>query len=199
MHNVDVVRRITGGGAVYHDSQAEITYSVITAKKSLRSSDLTGIYTRIYAGIVEAMSRLGITVDFNRGNLKTCPNLTVQGRKISGSAQSHKKGVILQHGTLLLDCDLRRMFTFLRVPWAKTNWEVISCAEQRITSLKAVLRQEVTNEEVIEALTEGFQHTLGKLCKSHLTCSELKLADKLFQMKYSKAQWNFSGTHEAIN
>ena len=90
-YGVDVVRRITGGGAVYHDTEGEITYSVVANKKDLKAENINAVYAKFYDGIAEALKILGINADFNEGNAKTCPNLTVNSKKISGSAQSHKK------------------------------------------------------------------------------------------------------------
>jgi len=193
-HGVDVVRRITGGGTVYHDSEDEITYSVVANKKDLEAPDITAVYAKIYAGLAEAVKILGLRADFNKGNVKTCPNLMVNGKKISGSAQSHKKGVVLQHGTLLVDVDLKKMFTFLRVPWARTCMEVVGVAERKITSIKKELGRHVSVEEVKEALVRGVQKALNmKLVRGELTLYEKELAKKLCKEKYATGDWNFHG------
>jgi lipoate-protein ligase A len=192
-NGVDVVRRITGGGTVYHDAEGEITYSMI-ANKEILAKDVTAVYAKIYAGIAEALKILGITADFSQGDAKTCPNLTVNGKKISGSAQSHKKGVVLQHGTLLVDVNLEKMFTFLRVPWAKTCMEIVNVAKHKITSIKKELEKDIATEEVEQALTQGFQRTLNtKLANGELTPYERELAEKLCKEKYSTNDWNFHG------
>jgi lipoate-protein ligase A len=193
-HGADVVRRITGGGTVYHDKEDEITYSVTVHKKDLEAKDITTVYAKIYTGLANALQILGIKADFNRGNEKTCPNLTVHGKKISGSAQSHKKNVVLQHGTLLLNVDLQKMFTYLRVPWAKTCIEVAKVAENKITSMKNELGRKVTIQEVHEALVGGFSSALHiRLVNSELTPYELALAQKLCKEKYSTNEWNLHG------
>src|SRR4030042_4471409 len=154
---VDVARRMTGGGTVYHDAGDEITYCVVAGKQDLNSGDITAVYSKVYSGLVEALRVLGVTADFNEGNQKTCPNLTVKGKKISGSAQAHKGGVVLQHGTLLLDVDLERMFTLLRVPWAETCMQVANIAKGRITPLKEELGKKPSVEDVENALIKGFR------------------------------------------
>lgn len=191
---VDVVRRITGGGTVYHDAEHEITYSVVASKEGLGTEDITTIYARIYAGLAQATKMLGVTTDFCEGNAKACPNLTVKGKKISGSAQSHKKGVVLQHGTLLIDVDLERMFTLLRVPWAKTCMQVVRVAGDRITSVTNEMSREVSIDEVNEALVNGFQEALHvKFRECKLTEYERALAQRLCKTKYKTADWNFKG------
>ena len=190
-HGIDVVRRITGGGTVYHDAEDEITYSVVANKEDLEAPDITAVYAKIYAGLAEAVKILGLRADFNKGNVKTCPNLMASGKKISGSAQSHKRGVVLQHGTLLVDVKSEKMFTFLRVPWARTCMEVVGVAKRKITSVKKELGRNVSVEEVEEALVRGFQKALSiKLVEGELTLYEKKLSEKLCKEKYATDDWN---------
>jgi lipoate-protein ligase A len=192
--DVDVVRRITGGGSVYHDAEDEVTYSVVASTEDLGVTDLAGIYARVYAGIAGSLRILGVTADFNEGDAKNCPNLTVKGRKISGSAQAHKSRIVLQHGTVLLNVDLERMFTLLRVPWAKTRSEVVGVAKNKITSIKEELGHAVSVETVQNALSEGFKNAFGiQLAEGELTTFERELAEALCREKYASDDWNFYG------
>jgi lipoyltransferase/lipoate-protein ligase len=192
---VDVVRRITGGGTVYHDCEDEITYSVIASKHDLGTSDIAATYAILYDGLAEALRTLGVAADFNEGNAKTCPNLTVNGQKVSGSAQTHKVGVVLQHGTLLLDIDFEKMFSLLRVPWAKSCVEVISVAKDKMTSINRELGREVAVEEATQALVRGFARALNmELVESEMIPYELELAEKLQKEKYARDEWNCGKT-----
>jgi len=198
-HQVDIVRRISGGGAVYHDYDGEVTYSIIIATEDLGTGDIFAAYKQICNGLIEAIKTLGIKADFNPGDPKNCPNISVNGRKISGSAQSHKSNVLLQHGTLLVDVDLKKMFTFLNVPWAKTCMEVINVAEKKITSVKQELGSSISMEEACQALVKGFEKALGiSLKKGNLTDYEQKLTKKLCEEKYSTDDWNFNGKTSSI-
>jgi lipoate-protein ligase A len=191
---IDIVRRISGGGAVYHDYGGEITYSVTVGTEDLGTGDVFAAYNLICNGLIDAIKILGINADFNLGNPKNCPNVSINGKKISGSAQSHKRGVLLQHGTLLVDVDLKKMFTFLNVPWAKTCMEVVNVAEKKITSVKQELGSSISMTEAYEALVKGFGKALGiVLKKGELTSYEQKLAEKLCKEKYSTDEWNFDG------
>ncbi len=193
-HGVDVVRRITGGGAVYHAAQDELTYSVIAGKEDIGAKDIAEVYARIYAGLTEAIKIFDINADFNEGDAKACPNLTVNGRKISGSAQSHKKGIVLQHGTLLLKVNLQEMFTFLRVPWANTCFQIASIAKRKITSISDEVGKEISLPEVNKALAEGLQKALDtKFVQGRLTAFERELAEKLCKKKYTVDDWNLHG------
>lgn len=193
-YGVDVLRRITGGGTVYHDATDEVTYSLIARKKDLMTDDITELYSRIYSGLAAAIQMLGIRADFNAGNTKACPNLTVNGKKISGSAQVHKCGVVLQHGTLLLRVNLERMFTLLRVPWANTLMQVVSVAKNKITSVEAELGRDISTSETGHALANGFGKALDIRFKSdRLTVDELEDSKNLCLRKYSTDNWNFCG------
>jgi lipoate-protein ligase A len=193
-HGVDVVRRITGGGAVYHDSQDEITYSMIVGREDLGAEDVTAAYDKICDGLTNALALLRVEADFNPGDPKNCPNISVNGRKISGSAQSFKGGVVLQHGTLLLSVDLEKMFTYLRVPWAKTRMEIVKVAERKITSLKRELGTEIGVEQAYAALVKGFQNALEmNLSESKLTPEELETVERLHMEKFTNRDWTLVG------
>jgi len=188
---IDVVRRITGGGTVYHDAEDEITYSVVASKENLKADDIADVYERIYTGLTEALGILGVTADFNEGSAKACPNLTVKGRKISGSAQCHKRGVVLQHGTILANVNLEKMFTYLRVPWAESRMQVVSVARRKHTSLYDELGKNVSPAELIHALREGFEQALDiRIVSGELTTRERELAERLCEQKYATADWN---------
>ena len=197
---VDVVRRISGGGTVYHDAKGEITYSVVAKIKDMGAKDIADVYTRIYAAISEALGMLGIQTDYSSGDAKNCPNLTVNGKKISGSAQANKSGVVLQHGTLLLDVDLFRMFTVLRVPWANSCMHVVNIAKGKITSVRAELGHDVSPETAANVVAHGFAVALNiqvvedvQSVQGDLTPEERELSQKLYREKYSTKDWNFEG------
>ncbi len=197
---IDAVRRISGGGTVYHDAQGEVTYSVVAKTEEMGAKDIADVYTRIYAAISEALNMLGILTDYSAGDAKNCPNLTVKGKKISGSAQANKSGVVLQHGTLLLDVDLTRMFTVLRVPWANSCMQVVNVAKGKITSVKSELGHEVTPETAANVIAHGFAVALNiqvvenvQSLEGGLTPKEKAMADKLYKEKYSTQEWNSEG------
>ena len=194
-HGVDIVRRITGGGTVYHDFEGEITYSVVVKEEDLGTQDVVVAYNTISNGLIEAAKILGVNANFNPGDPRNCPNIAIDGKKISGSAQFHKGGVLLQHGTLLLDIDLTKMFTFLKVPWAKTITDVICVAKERITSIKHELASNISMEEAYQALIRGFQKAFDIEFNEEetLTTYEQKLAEKLRKEKYTTEKWNLEG------
>ena len=193
-HGVDIVRRITGGGSVYHDRDGEITYSVVVNERDLGFVDVVSAYNVICNGIIEAAKLLGIRADFHPEDPKQCPNITISGRKISGSAQHHRRGVLLQHGTFLVDVDLEKMFRFLKVPWAKTLMDVLTIAQKRLTSVQHELSSSISMEEAYQALVRGFRKALKiQLEEGELTSYERNLAERLRREKFGKDDWNLRG------
>jgi lipoate---protein ligase len=191
---IDIVRRITGGGTVYHDSQKEITYSVVARERDFGTIDVIQAYNKICSGIIEGAKILGVNASFSPGDPRNCPTVSINEKKISGSAQYHKSGVLLQHGTFLLDVDLESMFTLLRVPWARNISDVICVAKDKITSIEKELNRHVDHREAAEALIQGFCNALSiELQEGKLTDTELALASELRNEKYTKDAWNLKG------
>src|SRR4030042_1633761 len=114
---IDIVRRISGGGAVFHDRDREITYSVVITEADFRAQfgnlKNVDVFYKITEGVVNAIKKLSVNPHLG---VLHCPALLIQGKKISGNAQARRKGVILQHGTILLDVDADLMYTILKTP-----------------------------------------------------------------------------------
>jgi lipoate-protein ligase A len=190
---VDVVRRISGGGTVYHDYEGEVTYSVTAKTGDLGSTDIPSVYSKIYEAIQAALNILGIAADFSSGDAKNCPNMTVIGKKISGSSQAITRGVVLQHGTVLRSVDLPKMFTLLKLKNATCS-QAVDIARRKITSIENELGQAVAPEAVADALAKGFVSVLNvQLEPASLTSYELELADHLCKEKYATDKWTFDG------
>ena len=189
---VDVVRRISGGGTVYHDFESEVTYSVTAKTADLGTADITTVYSKIYEAVTDALRLLGIPADFSGGDQKNCPNLTVNGKKISGSSQTISRGVVLQHGTVLVKVNLPKMFTLLKLKSA-TCAQAADVAKRKITSIQNELGHKVMPETVANALAQGFRAILKiQLVPAELTPNEVELAQKLYEEKYATAEWNFN-------
>ena len=101
---VDVVRRITGGGAVFHDK--ELTYSFVATEESkLLPRNILDSYKKICNGVIAGLGELSLQASFVPLN-----DVVVAGKKISGNAQTRREKAILQHGTVLLGVDVEKMF-----------------------------------------------------------------------------------------
>ncbi len=191
---VHVVRRISGGGAVYHDSDYELTYSVVAKQEDLGSYDVAENYQLICNGLIEGIRGLGLEADYSQGDRRNCPNVTIKGRKISGSAQTIRKGTILQHGTLLINVDLTRMFKFLKIPIHGDCADWKHRVDEKITSLTRELRYSPSLLEIEEVIIQGFKRALKiHLIKNTLSEAESRLADRLIAAKFSTESWNLKG------
>ena len=187
---VDVVRRMTGGGAVFHEH--EITYSIhIPENSKLTPAGILESYESICAGILNGLETLGIKAQFVPLN----DLIVLQNgapKKVSGNAQTRKRGVILQHGTILLKVDVDKMFALLKVPDEKLKGKLIETVKQRVAGLSAAAGREITFDAALEALANGFKKAFPNVDfeAGELTADEKSLAQKLKKEKYKTADWN---------
>jgi lipoyltransferase/lipoate-protein ligase len=185
---VDVIRRMTGGGAVYHAYDGEVTYSVIVNEDHPRiPKDIIKSYELICGGVVDGLRSLSIDAEFRPVN-----DIDVKGKKISGNAQTRRRGVVVQHGTVLVDTDIRTMFTVLKVSKEKISDKLIKSVEDRVTTIRRETGQKIGFEEVTQALKESFPKVLGvQTHEGGLSEEEKTLAERLREEKYSTREWIF--------
>lgn len=179
---VNIVRRRTGGGAVYHDSEGEITYS-ITCPESLLPKGITESYHLICGWIVDGLKTLGIQSEF-----KPINDIITGGKKISGNAQTRRQGVLLQHGTILHDLDVETMFSLLKVTEAKISDKLIQSVKERVTRILDFkqVSQEETYQALLKGLTQGKEWEFGEW-----TSQERERASQLAKERYSTREWNW--------
>lgn len=183
-HGVDIIRRLTGGGAVLHEF--EITYSVSVDSKTF-PNNILDTYKIISEGIIEGLKNLNLN-----GEFKPINDILVNTKKISGNAQTRRFGGVLQHGTILCDVNVEKMFSLLKVPSEKIKDKKIQEVKQRVTSIKDELGHEVDYEKVKNALAKGFADSLEiEFEENQLTKVEWDLAEKVKNEKYSTKEWNF--------
>jgi lipoate---protein ligase len=172
---IDVVRRITGGGAVLHES--ELTYSFIT---NVYPKNIMESYNLISDPIVMCINKLGFNAKFAPLN-----DITVDGKKVSGNAQTRKKGTLLQHGTILLSVDLEKMFSVLKITSEKVKDKMIDDAKERVMGLNKPF------DEVAYNLKESFSDKFGaEIVVDNLTTKEEEGIKKLTEEKYTSDKWN---------
>jgi len=170
---IDVIRRITGGGAVFHDK--EVTYSFIMMDYP---QDVLKSYKLICGAILEGLKTFGVEGEFAPLN-----DLVLNGKKFSGNAQTRKRGRILQHGTILLDVDVETMFSILKVPDEKMRDKMISDVKERVTGL------DLTSDEVRQALKNGFSEVFdADLVESEVKSDERLLAEEKAK-RYASRDW----------
>lgn len=185
-NGVDIIRRVTGGGAVFHD--AEITYSIIIPQShTLGSGTVLESYKLLSSGIPIGLKKLGLHAEFAPIN-----DITVNGKKISGNAQTRKNGCILQHGTILLSVDVEAMFSLLKVPSEKMKGKLIQDVKERVSSLEIQCGQKVSYAEAFTVLKEGFAEALSvTLLQENPRTEEIERAHILANEKYSQESWNY--------
>jgi len=182
-YGVDVVRRITGGGAVFHDHDGELTYSVV-CKQGEVPDDIIESYKLICGGLVRGFAQLGLRAEFKPVN-----DVQVNGKKISGSAQTRRWGSVLQHGTVLISPEVRRMFELLKVSPEKISDKFITSVFERVTTVERELGRKPSFEEVRAAMVGGFADALGvELVEGELSREEFELAAEL-RSKYASQEW----------
>jgi lipoate-protein ligase A len=184
---IDVVRRISGGGAVFH--HAELTYSVIMPlDHPLAGSSIRESYPILCAGIIRGLELLGVPAVFAPIN-----DVLAGGRKVSGSAQTRRRDCVLQHGTILLDLDVQLMFEALKVPLVKIKDKAIQNVKDRVTSLTALLGRPVGYEEAETSLIAGFKGALSLNFEdpqgSKVTEAESSRAQELADAKFASPGW----------
>ncbi|MFW9890440.1 MAG: biotin/lipoate A/B protein ligase family protein [Candidatus Thorarchaeota archaeon] len=184
---IDYIRRITGGGAVYHDFDGEITYSIILPKgHRLAPDDIIESYRLLCGGVVKALEHLGIV-----GEFKPINDVIAGGKKVSGNAQTRRHLCVLQHGTILLDLDVETMFSVLRVPQEKISDKMIADVKERVTSVRDLLNRAVSFDELAEALEVGFSKAMAiDLILGDLTTEEAQTAARLRSERYNQDEWN---------
>lgn len=173
---VDIVRRLTGGGAVLHEY--ELTYSFISRRYP---QNIVESYKWICDAIVISINRLGFDASFVPLN-----DIVIAGKKVSGNAQTRRKGVLLQHGTILLDVNVDKMFSVLKVPSEKLRDKIIKDVKERVTSLAGT-----TYDDMATSLKASFAAKFeAKLIADTLCTEEISHARWLAERKYSNNEWN---------
>jgi lipoate-protein ligase A len=184
----DVVRRISGGGAVFH--HAEVTYSMtMPLNHPLAGQSIRESYGILCAGVIRGLELLGVSAYFAPIN-----DILAENRKVSGNAQTRRMGCLLQHGTILLDLDADLMFELLKVPPEKIQdkTDLIQNVKDRVTSLSALLKRTVSYEEAETALAEGFKQALSlefSECSANPSEAENAKALAYARNKFAAPEW----------
>ncbi len=184
-HGVDCVRRITGGGAVFHDK--ELTYSIVIAEAHPAiPKNILQSYGRICGAVMKGLAQLGINSEYAPIN-----DIITDGRKISGNAQTRKLQTVLQHGTVLMDVDVDTMFSLLKVPNEKIKDKLIADVKQRVTSIHHCLGTNISFSSVAKAMKNGFEEEFQiHLVEGQLTCQEQNLAEQFEKESFLTEEWN---------
>jgi lipoate-protein ligase A len=198
-----VVRRPTGGRAILHTD--ELTYSVSGSEENpILAGDILTSYKRISKAILAAVEQIGLVVQAlptEKAPSGTEPEpicfevpsnyeITVDGKKLVGSAQSRRRGGVLQHGTLPLYGDLARITQALSFPDEASRQAAAQRVLGRAATVESGLGKSISWQQAADAFQEAFSRTLNlALVPGELSAAELGRAEILVQEKYSSPEW----------
>lgn len=208
-HGLGFVRRPTGGRGVLHEH--ELTYSVIVSENYPgMPKTVTEAYRVISEGILKGFHHLGLEAYFavprtneEKESLKNprsavcfdAPSwyeLVVEGRKVAGSAQTRQKGVILQHGSILLDLDEDKLFSLFKYQNDRVKERMQKAFKSKAVAINDICPRRITLAEAKEAFQNGFAEGLNiDLVPYDLTSNELDYVNRLAKERYENDQWNF--------
>ncbi|MDP4164870.1 MAG: biotin/lipoate A/B protein ligase family protein [Bacillota bacterium] len=208
-HQLGFVRRPTGGRGVLHEH--ELTYSVIVSENYPdMPKSVTEAYRVISEGILRGFQSLGLDAYFavpktqdEKDSLKNprsavcfdAPSwyeLVVEGRKVAGSAQTRQKGVILQHGSILLDLDEDKLFSLFNYPSEKVKERMQRAFKSKAVAINEISPRKITLDEAKKAFYKGFSEGLDiELVPYELTKEELEYVNRIAKERYENDEWNY--------
>ncbi|MCL4274760.1 MAG: lipoate--protein ligase family protein [Anaerolineales bacterium] len=199
----DVVRRVTGGRAILHTD--ELTYSVTgPADDPILTGGVLESYNRLSRALLFAVRELGLPVEVkehaqqaNSQNLNpvcfevpSTYEITVNGKKLIGSAQARKKEGVLQHGSLPLMGDLTRICDALVFDDESAREKAKERLLARAATVESALGVEKAWETAAQAFVRGFEAELGiQFERGEMSPSEIQRAEELVKEKYAHASW----------
>ena len=179
-HGITVVRRLSGGGAVYHDL-GNLNFTFIAD-----AADMQRINLQVFCQpILETLRSFGVPAELSGRN-----DMIIEGRKFSGNAQYLKNGRVMHHGTLLFDSDLSIMNRALHVDRTKMESKGIQSVESRVTNLKEYLPSDVTMDVFKQRLLLHLSQA-APLNTIHLTAEDEETIARLRRERYDTWEWNY--------
>ena len=197
------MRRPTGGRAILHTD--ELTYSVSGPEENpILSGDILTSYKRISKAILAAVEQIGLVVKAlpqEEAPVGTQPEpicfevpsnyeITIDGKKLVGSAQSRRRGGVLQHGTLPLLGDLARITEALSFPDEASRNDAAQRVLRRAATIESGLGKPIPWQQAADAFQDTFSRTLNlELVPGELNADEIARAETLVQEKYGNLEW----------
>lgn len=186
-NGINVVRRISGGGAVYHDL-GNLNFTFIVKNVKREAID----FKRFAEPIVKTLEKFGVKAEVSGRN-----DITIEGKKFSGNAQHFYKKRLLHHGTILFDSDLEVLQQALNVKADKFKSKGVKSVKSRVTNLVSYLPENVDIDEFKSVLIETIFEYFGKEYDEHkLQEEDYDKINKLVEEKYSTWEWNYGESPE---
>ena len=179
-HGIRVARRLSGGGAVYHDT-GNLNFTFIVDQKNTSDFD----FSVFVVPVVEALRKLGVEAEFGGRN-----DILIGGRKISGNSQYVHRGRIMHHGCIMLESNLENVTDALRVKPAKFQSKNIQSVRSRVTTINENAPRPISMEEFKAALRAQVLGDAGAV-PYELTAEDLTEIEKLRAEKYATWEWNY--------
>lgn len=181
-NDIHVVRRITGGGAVYHDL-GNLNFSFIIKEDSLGQID----FKKYTIPVLKALEKLGIPCELSGRN-----DITIEGKKFSGVAQSVKRGRVLNHGTLLFNSELDVLSKALNVKRDKIESKGVKSVSSRVTNIKPYVKEDIDIFEFRELVLKNiFEYENKPVEVYELTEEDEAAIQKMVDERYGTWEWNF--------
>lgn len=178
-HDIQVIRRLSGGGAVYHDL-GNINYTFIVNETDSRMN--LALFTKI---ISDTLNKLGIHCETNGRN-----DILIDGKKFSGNAQYHKNHRVMHHGTLMFNSDLTMLTNALNVSENKIKSKGIDSIRSRVTNIRDHLSESITikefKQQFLNTLFQGI-HTTPCV----LSSDDIQYIKQIRDDIYNTWQWNY--------
>ena len=179
-HGIRVVRRLSGGGAVYHDL-GNLNFTFIADAGTLSTLN----FTIFCEPVIRTLAKFGVTAEVNGRN-----DMTIDGRKFSGNSQYLKQGRIMHHGTILFDSDLSVVSNALQVDESKFQSKASKSVRSRVTNVAAYLPAPVSLPEFRSALLADIAQSVGGEAYT-FSASDLAAIEKLRAERYGTWEWNY--------
>ena len=182
------VRRISGGGAVYHDP-GNLNFSFITDF----TEEKLDYFKTLIKPILNTLQHLGVPAKLTGKN-----NILVDGKKVSGNSQHTNMRRMLSHGTLLFDSDLDILQRVLSSNLAITNSRAVSSIKSKVTHISKHLRRPMGMDAFRAEMVGGMSEVFGELIEYRLTAEDWEAVDLLAQKKYKSWDWTYGRSPEFV-
>lgn len=179
-HGIKVVRRLSGGGAVYHDL-GNLNFTFIVDGEDASNMDLHSFCQPI----ARALNQLGVPAEVNGRN-----DITIEGRKFSGNSQYIRDKRIMHHGTMMFDSDLSVVSACLNVSKDKIESKGVKSVRSRVTNIREYLAEDITLQQYKELLIR-FMEEEGAMEHHVFTPEELARAQEIKEARYGRWEWNY--------
>lgn len=180
---IEIVRRISGGGAMFIEPEGAITYSIYAPEELVQGLSFPESYAFFDAWVVDALRSLGVDAWYQPLN-----DIASSGGKVGGAAQARRGGAVLHHTTVAYQMNVPLMLSVLRIGKEKLSDKGIASADKRVGPLRQ--QTELPRETIIEHIVETFRGKYG-LVEDEIAPDELQEAEALVDSRFGTEKWTY--------